>query len=48
MTAGRYASAYVGMLVTFLALDKLWLGLAAREFYRRQLAMANRKKVSVA
>jgi uncharacterized membrane protein len=32
-----YVSLYVITLVTFLAIDFIWLGLVAQDFYRRQL-----------
>jgi uncharacterized membrane protein len=37
-TVGRFAIAYVVALVVLVALDALWLGWLARDFYRREMA----------
>jgi len=37
MTVARFLGIYGGTLLTFLALDALWLGVVARSFYARQL-----------
>ncbi len=33
---GRYLIAYAASAVTFFVIDLIWLGVVAREFYRRQ------------
>ncbi|MEZ4424597.1 MAG: DUF2177 family protein [Gemmatimonadota bacterium] len=45
MTAGRLVAVYGAMLVAFLALDLLWLGVVARDLYRRHLGSLMRADV---
>ena len=48
LTAARFGLAYVVVLLVVLGLDALWLGILAKDFYRREMGSLMSHSVRVA